>query len=193
MAPIPDSYVLLGLAVYLTGGIGTVFVGPLAHKLRRERSSAKRQPRGKRRQASAAVYYSMVLVTIVLWPVLIISEPRQAKAELDFEDLLENLRRLDVEAEAIPTSWLQQRTSVAEAEVAHPGIRGQRASRFPEAAKPFGFANRSWESLKAEMTPGDELWTFSSPGDYWKNLAGSAGIALVRDGKPIRTITTLMN
>jgi hypothetical protein len=46
---------------------------------------------------------------------------------------------------------------------------------------------------KAEMCPGDELWTFRSPPDSWQLLAGRAGIALVRDEKPIRTIITLMN
>jgi hypothetical protein len=30
-------------------------------------------------------------------------------------------------------------------------------------------------------------------GRLWKNLAGRAGVALVRDGKPILAIVTLMN
>jgi hypothetical protein len=43
------------------------------------------------------------------------------------------------------------------------------------------------------MQPGDELWTFSSPAESWKYLAGRAGVALVRDGKPIKVVITLMN
>ena len=36
-------------------------------------------------------------------------------------------------------------------------------------------------------------WTFAAPADDWKNLAGRAGVALVRDGHPIMAIVTLMN
>jgi hypothetical protein len=43
------------------------------------------------------------------------------------------------------------------------------------------------------MQPGDKLVQFSSPMDYWKNHAGRAGIALVRDGKVIDTFVTTMN
>ena len=45
----------------------------------------------------------------------------------------------------------------------------------------------------AAIKPGDELWTFMSPPDSWKNLAGRAGIALVRDGKPVSILVTFMN
>lgn len=93
----------------------------------------------------------------------------------------------------IPSAWLQQKLSVAEAEAAYPGITGDRVARFPDAAKAFGFKNREWEELKALMVPGDEIWTFSSPPDSWRDLAGRAGVALVRNGVPIRIIVTVMN
>jgi hypothetical protein len=96
-------------------------------------------------------------------------------------------------APVIPAAWLVEKISVEAAEAAHPGISDERAERFPEAAKPFGFQNREWESLKASMKPGDEIWSFSSPGDDWKNLAGRAGVALVRDGVPIKTVVTVLN
>lgn len=43
------------------------------------------------------------------------------------------------------------------------------------------------------MLPGDELWSYSSPRGTWKNMMGRAGIALLRDGKPISEIRTMMN
>jgi hypothetical protein len=99
----------------------------------------------------------------------------------------------DEASPVIPISWLQKKVTIAEAEAEHPGITDERKSRFPEAAKPFGFAHQKWEELKAAMLPGDELWTFSSPPKSWEDLAGRAGIALVRKGIPVRTIVTVMN
>jgi hypothetical protein len=93
----------------------------------------------------------------------------------------------------IPTEWLQQKVGVAEAEAAHPGIADERVNRFPDAGKPFGYRHREWQQLKAEMRAGDELWTFASPPDSWKHLAGRAGVALVRNGTPVRIIVTMMN
>jgi hypothetical protein len=93
----------------------------------------------------------------------------------------------------IPTAWLKEKTTVAEVEAAHPGITDDRVTRFPDAAKPFGFQNRQWEEFKAFVLPGDEIRIFSSPPDSWQHLAGRAGIALVRDGVPIRIIVTRMN
>jgi len=98
-----------------------------------------------------------------------------------------------VERPMIPRSWLNEKTTVTEAEAANPGIRDGRAERFANAAKPFGFQNRRWEELKALVLPGDEIWTFSSPAESWERLAGRAGVALVRDGVPIRVIFTMMN
>ena len=94
---------------------------------------------------------------------------------------------------AIPAAWLDRKISVEAAETEHPGVSDERAARFPEAVKPFGFQNGEWESLKASMQPGDEIWTFASPEDYWKNHAGRAGVALVRAGVPIKAIVTIVN
>jgi hypothetical protein len=93
----------------------------------------------------------------------------------------------------IPKAWLQNTTSVAEAEAANPGITDDRVQKYPEAAKPFGFKHGEWEALKAQMQPGDELWTFASPPEFWEHLAGRAGIALVRDGNTIAVLLGAMN
>ena len=49
------------------------------------------------------------------------------------------------------------------------------------------------DKMQQSMIPGDELWTFSSPPETWQHLMGRAGIALVRNGKPIAHIVTMMN
>ncbi len=97
------------------------------------------------------------------------------------------------DAPPIPKAWLDKKVTIAEAEAAHPGVNDERVQSMPEIAKPFGFLNGRWEALKAEMKPGDELWTFSSPAQSWQDLAGSAGVALVRDGNPIKVLVTMRN
>ena len=43
------------------------------------------------------------------------------------------------------------------------------------------------------MQPGDKLVRFASPAASWEDLAGRAGIALVRDGNVIDAFVTMMN
>jgi hypothetical protein len=93
----------------------------------------------------------------------------------------------------IPKAWLDKKITIAEAEAEHPGINDERVQRFPDAAKPFGFKSGQWEAIKAAMQPGDELWTFASPAKSWEDLAGRAGIAVVRDGNPVMVLTTMLN
>jgi hypothetical protein len=50
-----------------------------------------------------------------------------------------------------------------------------------------------WNPFIASMLPGDELWRFRSPNRTWANMAGRAGYSIVRDGKVIRSLITLMN
>ena len=70
-----------------------------------------------------------------------------------------------------PIEWLIRRIDVAEIEK-HP----------------------RWErAFKARMTDRDELWEFDSPAEYWEGLAGREGVALVRDGRPIAHVVTVMN
>jgi hypothetical protein len=102
-------------------------------------------------------------------------------------------RAADGNSEGIPKEWLVEKVSVEQAEQMFPGVVDERTKLTPQIAKPFGYQHDQWEALKAEMKPGDELWTFSSPADYWQHLAGRLGIALVRDGKIVDVIVTTMN
>jgi hypothetical protein len=53
---------------------------------------------------------------------------------------------------------------------------------------PFGFQNKEWEALKAQMKPKDELWEFCSDKASWNELMGVAGYELRRDGIVITMI-----
>jgi len=77
-----------------------------------------------------------------------------------------------------PKQWRIKPTSVDEIEKDNP---------------PLGFLNSEWKQLRALMVPGDEIWEYESPGEYWESLAGEAGIVLVRDDEPIFFITTERN
>ena len=81
-----------------------------------------------------------------------------------------------------------RKTTVAEAEAKYPG-----KPNVPGMEKPFGYINVKWEALKAEMHPGDELYAFRSPPESWQALAGRMGYALVRDGRVVREVVTLLN
>jgi hypothetical protein len=85
--------------------------------------------------------------------------------------------------------WLQKRVTVAETEAAHM----VQSDRLGPDAVPFGFQNGGWRALLAEMRDGDELWEFSSSRESWEHLAGRAGIALVRDGKVVASLVTMLN
>ena len=95
--------------------------------------------------------------------------------------------------DATPMEWLDRKISVSQAEAENPGIDDERVARFPEAASAFGFQHGRWTASKADLKPGDELWTFASPPEAWQHLAGRAGIALVRSGKIVQTFVTRMN
>ena len=54
--------------------------------------------------------------------------------------------------------------------------------------------DRAWAEgqLGPDIRPGDELWHFDEPAPPGVN-AGAMGIALVRDGEPIRTAITAIH
>ena len=57
----------------------------------------------------------------------------------------------------------------------------------------FGYQNDRWLALLAQMQPRDELQEFRSSAASWRHLAGRAGVALVRSGKEVASIVTMMN
>jgi len=100
---------------------------------------------------------------------------------------------LSSESNEYPLAWLQERISIEEAEHRFMPTPDDRTKHVPELRKPFGFLNARWEELKARMQMGDEIWTFRSPPETWQDLAGSAGVALVRENRVIDAVVTAMN
>lgn len=96
----------------------------------------------------------------------------------------------------IPADWLFEKLDLEAVEQEYtPRWQDdpERAARHPELKLPFGFNNSAWVQFRDKVQPGDEIWRFSSPIESWEHLAGRGGIALVRAGKVIATITTMMS
>ena len=85
--------------------------------------------------------------------------------------------------------WLKKRISIEEAEQKNL-VEDERLGPDPV---PFGFQIERWSALKGQIQEGDELWEFSSPKETWVNLCGRAGICIVRNGKVLDSIVTMMN
>ena len=84
--------------------------------------------------------------------------------------------------ENIPPEWLFDPVDIDEKE-----------SDWLDKPGPYGVPREAWIKMKSQMVEGDDIRAFSAPEDYWKNLAGRAGYALVREGKVIASIVTMMN
>ena len=57
----------------------------------------------------------------------------------------------------------------------------------------MGYRGEQCQDLLDRMEPGDELWVFASSRESWENLAGCAGIALVRDGEVVYETITMIS
>jgi hypothetical protein len=95
------------------------------------------------------------------------------------ESLIEN--RPAMSPDALKHRLVKKYVSVKEAEKENIVTN----SRLGSSPVPFGFSNHQWRELLAEMQDGDELWTFSTSDESWDNMAGRAGISLVRNGKEV--------
>ena len=54
-------------------------------------------------------------------------------------------------------------------------------------------SREEWQDLKSAMQPGDELVAFQTELETWQSLCGRADYALVRKGKVVRELITIMN
>lgn len=84
--------------------------------------------------------------------------------------------------EFIPDAWLLDPVDIDEIE-----------AEWLDKPAPYGVPSDEWAGLKAQMQPGDKIHAFSSPPESWESLAGRAGYALVRGGKAVAGIVTMMN
>jgi hypothetical protein len=83
-----------------------------------------------------------------------------------------------------PLEWLESPTHIGEA--------APEPVTVP-ALLQLSPGKREWRRLKARMAKDDELRSFCSPPKSWQSLTGRKGVALVRMGKPIAHVVTLMN
>jgi len=88
-------------------------------------------------------------------------------------------------------SWLRRQVTVEAAEAAN--LVMLLSDSGVEQATLVGRCNSDWLRLLAQRQPGDEIWEFSSSDGSWQNLAGRAGVALVRGGEVIASVLTRMN
>ena len=92
-----------------------------------------------------------------------------------------------------PVAWLQRQLSVSEFESIGIGIDPFAAGAPAVLSRGRDGITRELDDLKFLMLPSDQIWTFSSPPDYWQNLGGRAGIALIRKGVPVGHVITAKN
>lgn len=64
---------------------------------------------------------------------------------------------------------------------------------YQEFKKLFQRDRDIFEALMARVQPGDEIACFSTHEETWKRMFGRAGWAIVRDGKVIAQLSTIMN
>ena len=91
---------------------------------------------------------------------------------------------------SIPEGWFTEKLTIEEAETKH---MVQLNLDSKTVSVTFGYQNKEWAHFKLLVKPGDEIWEYDSPGDYWSSLCGRAGIALVRGDEIIFDIVTMMN
>ena len=85
--------------------------------------------------------------------------------------------------------WCTKRTTINDAELENI-VKDPRLDNVP---LPFGFIFWRWVDFREKLREGDELWEFKSPQKSWDNLAGREGYCIVRDGKVVEHIITVMS
>jgi hypothetical protein len=94
------------------------------------------------------------------------------QVEMAHSWVMNEIRSTKIEPPFPPMDWLQERVNLDTIKMGN---------------------GSDWRVIKMRITERDELWTFSSPGEYWKGLGGRAGVALIRNGRPIAHVVELMN
>ncbi len=92
-----------------------------------------------------------------------------------------------------PQAWLRQQIDLLQFERWGSGIDPMAEGAPAALTLGGGRVRKDLLDLKFLMLPGDEIWTFSSPQEYWAGLAGRAGIVLLRAGRPVSHVVTSMN
>lgn len=129
----------------------------------------------------------LILFRIVLSIVLIFIYPIMLLSFFSKKYKMKKDSKVTPEVEFISDpSTLKEKLTIDEAEAENiVDIDGVRIA--------FGHSNKEWLSLCRKVQKNDELYYFKTPQESWDNLAGKAGISLVRKGKIVAEIITLMS
>lgn len=107
------------------------------------------------------------------------------------------MRQWDPEVAALGEAFLDRHVGLCEDYAAH---QFKHAGNWPprdwliERLDPTKETrSKGLDKLTLLMLPGDELWSYSSPPETWEHMMGRSGIALLRDGRTIAQVITLMN
>jgi len=92
-----------------------------------------------------------------------------------------------------PLGWLAERLTLEKFE-AGTGVH-LHADGAPAVLAMGGLdrPGRELAAIKLRILDGDEVWSFSSPNETWRNMMGTAGYALVRAGRVVAHAVTAMN
>ncbi len=55
------------------------------------------------------------------------------------------------------------------------------------------FMENIWHPFFLKLKPGDKLWFYRYPPEYWEKLMGQQGYVIMRNGKKINSIITKYN
>lgn len=83
--------------------------------------------------------------------------------------------------DVVPMSWLKDRLTLRQILADNISSEGDRL---------FGRQNDEWEDLRRSLREDDEIWSFCSPPESWKESAGLAGMAVVRQGRVVDCLVT---
>jgi len=85
--------------------------------------------------------------------------------------------------ENIPAEWLTEETTV--------DLLREKLSNLPVSMR-----EKSWRAIltfSESMKTGDRLWRYSSSEESWERKCGSAGLAIVREGKIVAAVQLIRN
>ena len=98
--------------------------------------------------------------------------------------------------------WTKKRLTMQQAEDEYTGLAFINYVTGGKAKEPIA-SSRGWLELRPldeewkefinQMVEGDEIWKYRSPERTWKCLGGREYIVIVRKGKSIDMLLTLMN
>jgi hypothetical protein len=131
------------------------------------------------------------LLSILLWPVRLFNllkarltkpNPESKRLRTLFDDYPAfELKTQDL-VERLTVEQIEQRELVDDPLHAVPPV-------------PFGFLHESWQALRAQLQPGDELWSFDARRTvtwYGVNYGERrTGYAIVRNGQPVASMLTM--